>query len=161
MPRSKDRALSLQTLTHFSINSSLNTNHTWNKPLTTEPSPRPPKSGVTHLPPSPSPPSLGCPWLQGEQAVRNLRPGSRHWLSTCTLIREPTQPPSSPAAEVHLSARDLVKATGQGPVICLANFPGGFSLFQLLHGRTASATGRESFGFAILQLRPVLHCPSL
>lgn len=109
VPRTKVRALILPTLTHFSINGFLNTSHTWNKPLTMgSPPARPPKPSVTHLPPSPRPSFPGCSKcgslpLQGEQAARNPGPGfPRHQLSSCTLIREPTRPPSLLAGDGQL-----------------------------------------------------------
>lgn len=68
-PHTKDRALSLQTLTHFSINGFPNTSHTWNKPLTTGP----PKPGVTH--PQPQPPFPGMLQEQLHHCRVSKRPG--------------------------------------------------------------------------------------
>lgn len=130
VPCTKVRALILPTLTHFSINGFLNTSHTRNKPLTMAPPPGPPKPSVTHLPPSPSPSFPGCSKcgslpLQGEQAARNPGPGfPRHQLSSCTLIREPTRPPSLLAGDRQLSARDLAMAMEQGLATCWVLFPG-------------------------------------
>lgn len=54
VPCTKGRALSLQTLTHFSINGFLNATHAWNKPLTTGPPPDLPSPALLIRPPAPA-----------------------------------------------------------------------------------------------------------
>lgn len=127
VPRAKGRALSLQTLTHFSINGFLNATHAWNKPLTTGPPPDLLSPALLIHPPAPAllsrdaPRAAHCCGVSKQPGIRAWLPqaGSRHQLSARTLIREPTR---APAGKGQLSARDLAKATQGGPATCQAFF---------------------------------------
>lgn len=78
VPRTKDRARSLQTLTHLSINSFPNMSHAWNKPLTMGPPLDLPSLALLTRPPAPTLPPWGAlraaRCCRGEQAARNPDP---------------------------------------------------------------------------------------
>lgn len=154
-PHTKDRALSLRTLTHFSINGFLNASHTWNKPLTTGP----PKPGVTH--PQSQPSFSGMLQEQLHHCGVSKQPGIPG-LAPAGGKPSPAEHthPNSGANTATLLAGSQGAAFSQRPAQGQAggasNLQGVFpSLPQPVHGRTAPAAG------AILGARhpPASGCP--
>lgn len=149
VPCTKDRAPSLQTLTHFSVNGFPNASHAWNKPLTTGPPPDLPSPALLIRPPAPALPPQDAPRaahrrrVSKQPGIPGLAPAGRK-----PSPAEHTHPNSGAEAAAFLA--DWREATfsqrpAQGHTARAGNlpgvFPGGSSPLQPVHGGTASTAG--------------------
>ena len=170
VPRTKGKALSLQTLTHFSINSFPNASHAWNKPLMTGPPPDLPSLALLIRPPAPALLSRDAPraahrhGVSKQPGIPGLAPAGGK-----PLPAERTHPNSGANTAAFLAGWRGVafsQRPGQGHAVRAGRQPAG--RFSWGFFPTPAASRRNcfnyrggSFRYTVPQLRAVLHCPSL